>query len=69
MIVYVVQQKVLSSRASEARRGIFAAGHAAQFLAPMAQATFSGIELPGSFDLAASCGFAQDDTMVGERNC
>jgi hypothetical protein len=35
----------------------------------MAQVTFSDIELPRSFDFAASCGFAQDDSLVGERNC
>jgi hypothetical protein len=40
-----------------------------QFLAPVAQVTFSDIELPGSFDFAAYCGFAQDDSLVDERNC
>jgi hypothetical protein len=65
----VVKQKLLSSRASEARRGIFAPGHAVQFLAPVAQVTFSDIELPGSFDFAAYCGFAQDDGLVDKRNC
>jgi hypothetical protein len=52
LIFNVVKQKTLSSRASEARRGIFAPGHAVQFLAPMAQETFSNIELPGSFGFA-----------------